>query len=139
MAVPDKALLLVEDNPDDAALAQAALESAGAGYRLEIAEDGEQALEKLSGTPLVDLVLLDIKLPGINGFEVLRRIRSDERTRHLPVVVLTSSIEESDVLRTYQLGANSYVRKPTDFDDFVPLLRELTHYWLRVNQPAEAR
>lgn len=139
----DKSILLVEDNPDDAALTVHALETNKIGNTLVIAADGVEALDYLFGTgshagrdpadqPAV--VLLDLKLPRIDGLEVLRRVRADERTRLLPVVILTSSNEEEDRIRGYALGANSYVRKPVDFDDFVRAAGQLGLYWLLLNQ-----
>lgn len=142
-----KSILLVEDNPDDAALTVHALETNKIGNSLVIARDGVEALDYLFGTgshagrnpaeqPAV--VLLDLKLPRIDGLEVLRRVRSDERTRLLPVVILTSSNEEEDRIKGYALGANSYVRKPVDFDDFVRAAGQLGLYWLLLNQTPPA-
>lgn len=139
----DKSILLVEDNPDDAALTVHALETNKIGNTLVIARDGVEALDYLfcTGTyagrdpddhPAV--VLLDLKLPRIDGLEVLRRVRAEERTRLLPVVILTSSNEEEDRIKGYALGANSYVRKPVDFDDFVRAAGQLGLYWLLLNQ-----
>lgn len=138
-----KSILLVEDNPDDAALTIHALETNKIGNTLVVARDGVEALDYLFGTgsyagrPPTDLpavVLLDLKLPRIDGLEVLRRVRSDERTRLLPVVILTSSNQEEDRIEGYSLGANSYVRKPVDFDDFVRAAGQLGLYWLLLNQ-----
>lgn len=134
-------ILLVDDNQDDRALAEAAFMRLGVDHELATAEDGESAVERVlasgGGTTLVpDLVLLDLKLPGIDGFEVLRRLRADRRAALVPIVVLTSSLEERDIQQSYELGANSYVRKPTDFDEFLPLLQDLVRYWLILNQGA---
>lgn len=139
----DKSILLVEDNPDDAALTIHALETNKIGNTLVVARDGVEALDYLFGTgsyagraptDLPAVVLLDLKLPRIDGLEVLRRVRSDERTRLLPVVILTSSNQEEDRIEGYSLGANSYVRKPVDFDDFVRAAGQLGLYWLLLNQ-----
>jgi two-component system response regulator len=135
-------ILLVEDNPDDVALTLRALKSNNITNDVVIAEDGAKALDYLFGVdggtgpdepPAV--VLLDLKLPKVNGLEVLRRIRSDERTRLLPVVILTSSDEERDVIDGYSLGANSYVRKPVDFVEFTQAAKQLGLYWLLMNRP----
>lgn len=143
----DKSILLVEDNPDDAALTVHALETNKIGNTLVIARDGVEALDYLFGTGshagrdlanLPAVVLLDLKLPRIDGLEVLRRVRTDERTRLLPVVILTSSNEEEDRIKGYALGANSYVRKPVDFDDFVRAAGQLGLYWLLLNQAPPA-
>lgn len=143
----DKSILLVEDNPDDEALTVHALETNKIGNTLVVARDGVEALDYLFGTgryagravtDLPAVVLLDLKLPKIDGLEVLRRIRSDDRTRLLPVVILTSSNEEEDRVKGYSLGANSYVRKPVDFDDFVRAAGQLGLYWLLLNQAPPA-
>lgn len=143
----DKSILLVEDNPDDEALTIHALETNKIGNTLVVARDGVEALDYLfatgryAGRTVTDLpavVLLDLKLPKVDGLEVLRRIRSDERTRLLPVVILTSSNEEEDRVKGYSLGANSYVRKPVDFDDFVRAAGQLGLYWLLLNQAPPA-
>lgn len=139
----EKSILLVEDNPDDAALTVHALESNKIGNTLVIARDGVEALDYLFCTgPYAErdpkdvpaVVLLDLKLPRIDGLEVLRRIRAEEHTRLLPVVILTSSNEEEDRLKGYALGANSYVRKPVDFDAFIRAAGQLGLYWLLLNQ-----
>ena len=138
-----RTILLVEDSDNDAELARAAFSRSQVPHRLVVVEDGEEALDHLlgrgahDGAPPArpDLVLLDLKLPGLDGFEVLRRIRAERATATLSVVVFTSSVEERDVARSYRLGANSYVRKPIDFDDFLPLARKLADYWLGINQP----
>lgn len=134
-------ILLVEDNPDDVMLTMRALESHNITNEVIVAEDGAQALDYLFGAddrpPLDELpavVLLDLKLPKVNGLEVLERIRADQRTRLLPVVVLTSSDEEPDVVKSYSLGANSYVRKPVDFVEFTQAAKQLGLYWLLINR-----
>jgi len=140
----DKAILLVEDNPDDEALTIRAFQKNNIRNEVVVAHDGVDALDYLfatgahSGRKVEDLpqvVLLDLKLPRVDGLEVLRRIRGDERTRLLPVVILTSSKEERDLVEGYRLGANSYVRKPVNFDDFVAAARQLGLYWLLLNEP----
>lgn len=126
-------ILLVEDNPDDEFLARRALKDFDSALSVDVARDGVEALAYLQDDPhadLPDLVLLDLKLPRLDGFEVLRRLREDERTRDVPVVVLTTSSEGEDVRHAYNLGANSYVRKLVDFEAFFSMLRELTRYWL---------
>jgi two-component system response regulator len=140
----DGAILLVEDNPDDQALTLRAFKKHNITNEVVIARDGSEALDYLFGTgrhagrdPSLapQLVLLDLKLPKVDGLEVLRQLRADERTRLLPVVVLTSSTEERDVVESYRLGANSYVRKPVDFTEFIEAARQLGLYWLLLNQP----
>ena len=128
-------ILLVEDNPDDETLTVMAL--GGVPATLEVARDGQEAMDYLTndGKALPRLVLLDLKLPKIDGLEVLRRIREDDRTRLTPVVVLTSSNAPNDVVASYRLGANSYVRKPVNFDQFSETIRQLGSYWLAVNEP----
>jgi CheY-like chemotaxis protein len=139
-----KTILLVEDNPDDEALAIRALKRHHISNQIVVARDGVEALDYLFGTgsyagrdisikPTV--VLLDLKLPRLNGLEVLRRLRSDERTRLLPVVILTTSSEEQDMLNSYSLGCNSYIRKPVDFVQFSEAIRQLGMYWLLMNEP----
>ena len=139
---PKPIILLVEDNPKDEALTLRALNKANIGNRVVIARDGVEAIDYLLGTradgsrnELPHLILLDLKLPKIDGHEVLRRIRNDERTRLLPVVTLTTSVEEKDRLQGYRLGANSYVRKPVDFTEFVQAVVQLGLYWLVLNEP----
>ncbi|MDP3911579.1 MAG: response regulator [Gemmatimonadales bacterium] len=134
-------IMLVEDNPDDVALTMRALQSHNITNDVIVAQDGVQALECLFGTKdrpaleeLPAVVLLDLKLPKVNGMEVLQRIRADERTRLLPVVILTSSDEERDVIDGYSLGANSYVRKPVDFVEFTKAAQQLGLYWLLMNR-----
>ena len=133
--MPNLTILLVEDNPDDAALTEIALR--GLPAHLEVARDGQAALDYLfnDANDLPRLVLLDLRLPNIDGLEVLRRIRENQRTRLTPVVILTSSTAPDDVATGYRYGANSYVCKPLDFDQFSGLLRELGSYWLAVNEP----
>jgi len=139
-----KIILLVEDNPDDEELTRMALEQSNIANRLVVARDGVEALDYLFGTgpyegqaapELPTVVLLDLKLPRIDGLEVLQRVRRDERTRRLPVVILTSSKEEQDVLDSYGHGANSYIRKPVEFDKFFEATRQLGLYWLVLNEP----
>lgn len=131
------AILLVEDEPDDIELAKLALHKSRIANTVIVAQDGVEALEILHGpnatADLPALVLLDLKLPRIDGIEVLRRIRAHERTRFLPVVVLTSSREERDLIETYALGVNSYVVKPVDFDQFTEAARQIGMYWLLLN------
>ena len=134
--MPDLTILLVEDNPDDAALTELALRGT-IPARLQVARDGQEALDYLfnHANELPRLVLLDLRLPNIDGLEVLRRIRENERTRLTPVVILTSSTAPDDIATGLRYGANSYVCKPLDFDQFSRRLRELGSYWLAVNQP----
>jgi len=128
-------ILLVEDNPNDAELTERALRKSELGARLALARDGAEALEYLlSGRPRPRVVFLDLKLPKIDGIEVLRRVRADDRTRSIPVVVLTSSQEERDVSECYQLGVNSYVVKPVEFDKFYLAVSCLGTYWLVLNK-----
>jgi two-component system, response regulator len=140
----DKTILLVEDNPDDEALTLRALTKNNIMNKVTVAHDGQQALdyffaEGASANPLPAMVLLDLKLPKVDGLEVLRRIRADQRTRLQPIVILTSSKEEQDIVSGYRLGANSYIRKPVDFDQFVDAIRQLGLYWLVLNEPAPAQ
>ena len=139
----EKAILLVEDNADDEELTVRALKRNNVTNELVVARDGVEALDYLVGTGkyagrntaiLPGLVLLDLKLPKIDGLEVLRRIRADERTRRMPVTMLTSSKQEQDVIRSYDLGANSYIRKPVDFNQFSDAVRQLGLYWLMLNE-----
>jgi two-component system, response regulator len=128
-------ILLVEDNPNDAELTQRALKKSDLGARLAIARDGAEALEYLlSSRPRPKVVFLDLKLPKIDGIEVLRRVRAEERTRCLPIVVLTSSQEERDINECYKLGVNSYVVKPVEFDKFYKAVGDLGMYWLVLNK-----
>ena len=129
-------LLLVEDNPDDERLTIRALRRGNVANEIIVARNGEEALRLVfSINPLPCAVLLDLKLPKIDGLEVLRRIRTHETTRLLPIVVLTSSSEDRDIVESYSLGANSYVRKPVDVDHFTEAIRQLGLYWAVVNQP----
>lgn len=138
-------ILLVEDNPDDEELTIRALSRNNILNAVEVARDGAEALERLFGAPgtppqkLPALILLDLKLPKVPGLEVLKRIRSSETTRLLPVVILTSSKEEQDLISGYRLGANSYVRKPVDFAKFVDAVRQLGLYWLVLNEAPPER
>jgi two-component system response regulator len=136
-------ILLVEDNPDDVALTLRALKNHNITNDVIVAQDGVQALDYLFGPEgglskgeQLAVVLLDLKLPKVNGMQVLERIRADERTRLLPVVILTSSDEERDVIEGYSLGANSYVRKPVDFVEFTEAAKQLGLYWLLMNRIA---
>ena len=133
------AILLVEDNSDDELLTLRALAKHHLANQVDVARDGAQALDYLfghanDGRPPPTVVLLDLKLPKVDGLEVLRRIRDDERTRLTPVVILTSSKEQEDVVASYSLGANSYVRKPVKFDDFADAVATLGLFWLIINQ-----
>jgi len=139
-----KIILLVEDNPDDEALTLRSLNKSNVVNEIVTARDGAEALDYLYGTGqfagrdtsiMPELVLLDLKLPKVDGMDVLRHIRKDERTRLLPVVILTSSDEERDLVESYKLGANSYVRKPVDFTQFANAVVQLQLYWMVLNQP----
>lgn len=129
-------ILLVEDNPSDAELALRALRTRHLADRVHHVSDGVEALEFLASAPRPKVVLLDLKLPKVDGLEVLQRLKSDERTRTLPVVVLTSSREERDVRESYERGANSYIVKPVDFEAFVAAVLSSATYWLFLNQGA---
>jgi two-component system response regulator len=138
-----KVILLVEDNPDDVTLTLRALKKNNIVNEVIVAHDGEEALEYLTATgtyagrtvaDLPQVVLLDLKLPKVSGLDVLRAVRADQRTHLLPVVILTSSTEERDIVSSYDLGANSYIRKPVDFDQFLEAVRQLGLYWLVLNQ-----
>jgi len=136
-----KSILLVEDNPDDEALTLRALKKNNILNEVNVARDGAQALEFLfpgdgTSVELPGLILLDLKLPKVDGLEVLRRIRADGRTKIVPVVVLTSSKLEDDILASYQSGANSYVRKPVKFAEFADAVKALGAFWLVLNEPA---
>ncbi|WP_445253142.1 response regulator [Nostoc sp. 106C] len=136
-------ILLVEDNPDDEALAIRALRRNHISNEIVVARDGVEALDYLFGTGVhtgrdinikPTVILLDLKLPRIDGIEVLRRLREDKRTNLLPVVILTTSSEEKDLLNSYSLGCNSYIRKPVDFIQFTEAVRQLGMYWLLMNE-----
>ena len=138
-----KMILLVEDNPDDEALTLRALKKNNIGNELVVVRDGAEALDFIfcqgayaerNPRDMPQVILLDLKLPKIDGLEVLRRIRANENTKLLPVVILTSSKEEEDRLKGYSLGANSYVQKPVDFDQFIGAVRQLGLYWLVLNE-----
>jgi len=140
----EKTILLVEDNQDDEELALLAFKKGQVLNEVIVARDGVEALDYLFGTGphagrdvavLPQLMLLDLKLPKIDGLEVLRQVRANPRTRRLPVVILTSSKEDEDLVKGYDLGANSYVRKPVAFDQFVEAVRQLQMYWLVMNEP----
>ena len=133
-----KLILLVEDDPDHELLTIRALKKSNIANEVRVARDGEEAVNLLFGENAISpqVILLDLKLPKLDGLEVLRRIRTGESTRLLPVVVLTSSDEERDVVRSYQLGVNSYIRKPVDFNDFAEATRQLGMYWLVLNECA---
>ena len=144
----EKIILLVEDNPDDVDLTLRAFRRNNILNKVIVARDGAEALDYLTGTGMYEgrnikelpvVTLLDLKLPKIDGLEVLRRIRENEITRLLPVVILTSSIEEQDLIDGYKLGANSYIRKPVDFNEFIEAIKLLGLYWLIWNKPAPAR
>jgi CheY-like chemotaxis protein len=137
-------ILLIEDNPEDVELAQRALRKSNLTNRIQVARDGAEALEflfcegphtarKIEDTP--NVILLDLKLPKVDGLEVLRRVKSDPRTRAIPVVVLTSSKEQNDVVESYNLGVNSYIVKPVNFERFAEAVQQLGMYWLLLNHP----
>jgi two-component system response regulator len=144
----NKIILLVEDNPDDEALTLRALRKNNIQNEVVVAHDGTEALDYLFATGmyagrnaevLPQVVLLDLKLPKVDGLTVLRQLRADKRTKLLPIVILTSSNEEQDRISGYDLGANSYVRKPVDFNQFIEAVRQLGLYWLILNEPVPAR
>ncbi len=141
-------VLLIEDNPNDAELTLRALRASVAGERVAHVDDGVKALDLLFGArglaertagKLPRLILLDLKLPKLDGFDVLRRVKDDERTQGIPVVVLTSSKEERDIRESYRLGANSYLVKPVGFDEYVAAVREACRYWVSLNQRPVAK
>lgn len=137
----DDVILLVEDNPSDIGLTRRAFRKNGIDHPLVVVEDGQEALDYLFGTAteparqIPVLILLDLQLPRVGGMEVLRRIRADSRTRRIPVVILTSSVEERDIAAAYDHGINSYIRKPVSFDEFIETVRQLGLYWLITNEP----
>ncbi len=142
--VKEVEILLVEDNPTDAELCIRALKKSNLANKLVWVKDGAEALDFLFATGAYSgrqvasgpkVILLDLRLPKVDGMEVLRRVKNDERTRTIPVVVLTSSREDRDIVESYQLGVNSYISKPVGFDEFVRTVSELGFYWLLVNQP----
>ena len=137
-------ILLVEDNPDDVLLTKRAFKKSNILNELIVASDGVEALDYLFGTGAYEgrdlnimpvLILLDLRLPKLDGIDVLRRIRDDERTKLIPVVILTTSKEHQDLIQSYNLGANSYIRKPVDFDQFVQAVKQLGLYWVLLNEP----
>ena len=139
----NKIILLVEDNPDDRILTVRALKQHNISNEIREVKDGQEALDYLFGegeyagrdtAVQPQIILLDLKLPRVDGLEVLQRIRADSRTRRLPVVILTSSNEQKDKISSYNLGANSYVRKPVDFNEFIEAARQLGMYWLMLNE-----
>ncbi len=142
--IGDKFILLIEDNPDDEALTLRALKKNNIANEVVVVRDGEEALDYLFATGAYEgrdtsvmptVTLLDLKLPKMGGLDVLKRLRADERTKFLPIVVLTSSDEEKDMIESYSLGANSYVRKPVDFTRFSEAVQRLGLYWLLLNEP----
>jgi CheY-like chemotaxis protein len=137
-------LLLVEDNPDDEELTLLAFEQSAIANEVVVAHDGVEALDYLFSTGMYAdrnpslmpaLILLDLQLPRINGLEVLQRLRADPRTKLLPVVILTTSNEQQDLINSYSLGCNSYIRKPVDYDQFITAVQQLGMYWLLINEP----
>jgi len=139
----NRSILLVEDNPRDEALTLRALKKNGISTEITVARDGVEALDYLFGTGvytgrdtsvLPRLIMLDLKLPKMDGLQVLKRVRADARTKHLPVVVFTSSSEQKDMINSYDMGANSYVRKPVDFEQFSAAIRQLGLYWFGLNE-----
>lgn len=145
----NKTLLLIEDNQQDELLTLRALKKNNILNKVDVVRDGQEALDylfregkyaNLEGQPYPEFILLDLKLPKVDGLEVLRRLRSNPNTHRIPVVILTTSVEDSDIKTGYDLGANSYVRKPVDFDEFIAAVKNLGVYWLVLNErPPEAR
>lgn len=143
--MPERTILLVEDNPDDVVLTMNALQENNILNKVIVAKDGVEALDymfcegsyadRTPGNP--QLILLDLKLPKVDGLEVLSRVRENEKTRRVPVVILTTSSEQQDMVRGYDLGANSFVRKPVDFADFLAAVRQLGLYWLVLNETVD--
>ena len=135
-------ILLVEDNPDDVELTKLAFQKNNFANEIKVVEDGQEAIDFLLGdhpegvkeNGVPELVLLDLKLPKLDGHEVLKRIKNDDTTKRMPVVILTSSQEEEDIIKGYDLGANSYVRKPVDYTDFVEVVNNMGVYWLAINK-----
>jgi two-component system, response regulator len=139
-----KYILLIEDNPDDVLLTKRAFEKGNFANPIHVTADGSEAIDflfakgKFRDRDVLDvpaLILLDLKLPKISGFEVLQMIRGNEATKLVPVVILTSSKEENDIVRGYELGANSYIQKPVNFDSFVETVKQLGFYWMLINEP----
>ena len=149
MSLDAHTLLLVEDSPDDAFFLEYELKKTGIKAQVRVVQDGQEALDYLTGRgkyadrsefPVPTVLLLDLKLPKVSGLEVLKELKADPRTRAVPVVVMTSSREQRDMVEGYQLGVNSYIQKPIDFGDFQTVIKDLGYYWLVVNQspPPEA-
>lgn len=143
MSAHGHTILLVEDNDDDVELTVHAFRKSSVDSHIIVAHDGEEALDYLFGQPASDgeqvlpaVMLLDLKLPGISGLDVLRRVRSTDQTRRMPVVILTTSDDENDIIDGYNLGVNSYIQKPVDFRDFSGVVDQLGLYWLTVNTPS---
>ena len=146
--IRSRIILLVEDNPNDVKLTMSAFEKSNVSNEIVVVGDGEEAIDYLfargrhagrDSEAMPEVILLDMKLPKIDGLGVLKRLRADERTRRLPVVMLTSSKEERDVTSSYDLGANSFIRKPVDFTQFIDAARHLGLYWLEMNEPPPPR